>query len=86
MDKAGKCISTHVLDLVRGKPAADVPARLEKQDPAGDWRVLASARTDQEGRCPQLLPEGGGIPLECIDSSLIPLATSRSKKWSRCIQ
>jgi 5-hydroxyisourate hydrolase len=62
MDKAGmKCISTHVLDLVRGKPAADVPARLERQDPAGGWRIVTSARTDQEGRCPQLLPEGGGI-------------------------
>ena len=54
-------MSAHVLDLVRGKPAADVPVRLEKQDPAGDWRVLASARTDQEGRCPQLLPEGADI-------------------------
>jgi len=60
-----KRISTHVLDLVRGKPAADVAVRLEKQDDAGNWRLLASARTDHEGRCPQLLPEGvapaGGV-------------------------
>ena|SRR5271165_4505601 len=53
-----KHISTHVLDLVRGKPAADVPVRLERQDSTGDWRLLTSTRTDQEGRCPQLLPEG----------------------------
>ena len=53
-----KRISTHILDLVRGKPAADVPVRLEKQDSDGDWRLLTSARTDQDGRCPQLLPEG----------------------------
>jgi 5-hydroxyisourate hydrolase len=52
-----KRISTHILDLSQGKPATDVPVRLEKQDSAGDWRLLTSARTDQDGRCPQLLPE-----------------------------
>jgi 5-hydroxyisourate hydrolase len=61
-DETGmKRISTHVLDLVRGKPAADLAVRLEKQGPAGDWRLLASARTDREGRCPQLLAEGTDI-------------------------
>jgi 5-hydroxyisourate hydrolase len=53
-----KGISTHVLDMVLGKPAKDVPVRLEKQDTSRDWQLLASARTDQDGRCPQLLPEG----------------------------
>jgi 5-hydroxyisourate hydrolase len=53
-----KRISTHVLDLVHGKPAKDLPVRLEKQISTGDWRLLTSARTDHEGRCPQLLPEG----------------------------
>lgn len=52
------CISTHILDLVRGKPAANVAVRLEKQDSRGDWRLLTLARTDEDGRCPQLLPEG----------------------------
>ena len=55
-----KRISTHVLDLVRGKPATHVSVRLEKQD-RGDWRLLASARTDDEGRCSQLLGEGAGL-------------------------
>jgi len=50
-------ISTHILDLVQGKPATDLPVRLEKRQPSGEWRVLTSARTDQEGRCPQLLPQ-----------------------------
>ena len=31
--------------------------RLERRDAAGNWRMLASARTDQDGRCSQLLPE-----------------------------
>jgi 5-hydroxyisourate hydrolase len=52
-----KRISTHILDLALGKPASDVPVRLEKQEPSG-WRVVASDRTDQDGRCSQLLPEG----------------------------
>jgi 5-hydroxyisourate hydrolase len=55
-----KRISTHVLDLVRGKPAADVPVLLEKQN-NGAWRLLASVRTDQDGRCPQMLSEGDDL-------------------------
>jgi 5-hydroxyisourate hydrolase len=50
-------ISTHILDTVQGKPAADVPVRLEKKLMAGDWRLLNSARSDLNGRCAQLLPE-----------------------------
>lgn len=56
-----KRISTHVLDLVRGKPATDVPVRLEKQESTGGWRLLTSARTDHEGRCPQLLSDGADL-------------------------
>jgi 5-hydroxyisourate hydrolase len=51
-----KRISTHVLDVSRGRPAHDVPVRLEKQEKSGDWQVLNSARTDHDGRCAQLLP------------------------------
>jgi 5-hydroxyisourate hydrolase len=50
-----KRISTHVLDVHRGKPAAGVPVRLEFQEASGSWRSLNSTRTDQDGRCPQLL-------------------------------
>jgi 5-hydroxyisourate hydrolase len=53
-----KRISTHILDLVLGKPAKDVSVRLEKRNTSADWRLLTSARTDQDGRCAQLLPEG----------------------------
>ncbi|MGA7402751.1 MAG: hydroxyisourate hydrolase [Candidatus Sulfotelmatobacter sp.] len=53
-----KRISTHILDIVRGKPATDVPVRLEKKDTPASWRLLNSERTDQDGRCGQLLPEG----------------------------
>jgi 5-hydroxyisourate hydrolase len=53
-----KRISTHILDIVIGKPAKHVSVRLEKQNTPDDWRLLTSARTDQDGRCTQLLPEG----------------------------
>jgi len=49
-------ISTHVLDIALGQPAPDVPMRLEQREENGDWRLLASARTDRDGRCAQLLP------------------------------
>lgn len=50
-------ISTHILDIVQGQPARNIPVRLEKRDAAGNWRLLTSARTDQDGRCSELLPE-----------------------------
>jgi 5-hydroxyisourate hydrolase len=54
-------ISTHVLDIAQGQPARDVPVRLERQEAAGSWRLLTSSRTDQDGRCAQLLPENEGL-------------------------
>ena len=53
-------ISTHVLDIALGKPATDVPVRLERRDASG-WHELATACTDQDGRCPQLLPENEAL-------------------------
>lgn len=50
-------ISTHILDIAQGQPATNVPVRLEKRDATGNWRLLSSARTDQDGRCSELLPE-----------------------------
>jgi 5-hydroxyisourate hydrolase len=52
-----KRISTHILDLMRGQPANNVPVRLERQEASGNWRMLTSVHTDQDGRCGQLLPD-----------------------------
>ena len=57
-----KRISTHVLDISRGKPAAEVPVRLEQRDSASGWLPLHSAVTDQDGRCAQLLPGNELVP------------------------
>lgn len=50
-------ISTHVLDTARGVPAAEVPVRLERQDTLGQWKIVGSGRTHEDGRCTQLLSE-----------------------------
>jgi 5-hydroxyisourate hydrolase len=54
-------ISTHVLDTAKGEPAVGVPVRLERQDPSGKWSTVGSGQTDQDGRCNQLLPDGGQL-------------------------
>lgn len=51
-----KRISTHVLDIAQGKPAKDVPVRLERQETTGGWVVVGRSHTDGDGRCAQLLP------------------------------
>jgi len=48
-------VSTHILDLARGKPAAALNVQLERQDHTGSWHKISSARTDEDGRCGQLL-------------------------------
>ncbi|MDY7543521.1 hydroxyisourate hydrolase [Cryobacterium sp. 5B3] len=48
-------ITTHVLDAVSGRPAADVPVELEQRLESG-WHVLASAGTDADGRVSALGP------------------------------
>lgn len=51
-------ISTHVLDLVRGKPAVGVPVVLERFD--GGWVDVASGVTDSDGRIKDLVHRGAG--------------------------
>lgn len=50
-----KRISTHILDLARGKPASGVTVQLEIKETDRSWRLLNSASTDHDGRCAQLL-------------------------------
>lgn len=54
-------ITTHVLDVSTGKPAAGVRVILEKQD-ANQWMELGSGTTDTDGRISTLL--GKTISLE----------------------
>jgi 5-hydroxyisourate hydrolase len=54
-------ISTHVLDIALGKPAARVPVRLEHQEKDGRWLTLAFSTTDADGRCAQMLAESQSL-------------------------
>ena len=54
-------ISTHVLDLAHGRPAASVPVRLEVHQAAQGWVRLAEGLTDSHGRAKDLVPEGARL-------------------------
>jgi len=43
-------ISTHVLDTMRGTPAAGLAVTLHRREPDGDWTEVATAVTDADGR------------------------------------
>lgn len=49
-------ISTHVLDLARGKPAVGVALALEIRDERGEWRTVGQGVTDGDGRLRDLMP------------------------------
>jgi 5-hydroxyisourate hydrolase len=56
-------ITTHVLDLARGRPAAGVSVTLERAGADGGWVELGAARTDTNGRTGDLaqVPIASGI-------------------------
>jgi len=47
-------VTTHILDLARGKPAAGVPVVLSRQEGAS-WSELGRGQTDADGRIESLL-------------------------------
>lgn len=47
-------ISTHVLDTMRGTPAAGLAVTLHRREPDGDWKEVAQAETDADGRIRKL--------------------------------
>lgn len=49
-------ITTHVLDIARGRPAAGVPVLLERWT-KDRWEILGNNTTDDDGRANRLLPE-----------------------------
>ncbi len=51
-------ITTHVLDTATGRPAIDVPVRLELHLGSDNWQVVGEGHTDSDGRVKTLLPPG----------------------------
>jgi len=46
-------ITTHILDVVLGKPAAGIAVRLDIRD-GDEWNAVAASATDADGRCRDL--------------------------------
>jgi 5-hydroxyisourate hydrolase len=53
-------ITTHVLDISRGRPAEGVPVTLEIEA-AGGWKLLGKGTTNVDGRLGDLLPNDFGL-------------------------
>ena len=50
-------ITTHILDISVGRPAAGVAVKLDRQIDNGGWVPVGIARTDGDGRARDLVPE-----------------------------
>ncbi len=50
-------ISTHVLDTMRGTPAAGLAVKLHRREPDGDWKEMGEATTDSDGRVREMTDE-----------------------------
>jgi 5-hydroxyisourate hydrolase len=51
-------ITTHVLDISAGQPAAGIEVQLERRHETGRWQKLGEGATDPDGRIADLLPPG----------------------------
>lgn len=57
----GSAITTHVLDLARGRPAAGIAVFLLRKEEGKDWREVGRGTTDADGRARDLLPSGATV-------------------------
>jgi 5-hydroxyisourate hydrolase len=51
-------ITSHVLDVSLGRPAAGVPVLLEVEEVGTGWKQLSRAETDNDGRVRELVTPG----------------------------
>ncbi len=51
-------ITTHVLDISRGKAASGIPVTLERRVSDTEWKLVKKAATNSDGRVEDLLPPG----------------------------
>merc|ERR1712150_186488 len=50
-------LTTHILDTAQGTPARNVSIELFLEDGKGQWNLIASGNTNNDGRCPGLLTQ-----------------------------
>jgi 5-hydroxyisourate hydrolase len=56
-------ITTHVLDTSRGRPAAGITVKLEREYGDG-WQTVGEGRTDADGRLMNLLSDDVALGIE----------------------
>jgi 5-hydroxyisourate hydrolase len=44
-------LSTHILDIAKGRPAQGIPITVERQEPDGSVRLLNAVVSNADGRC-----------------------------------
>ncbi len=49
-------LSTHILDISLGRPAAGISLTLQREE-HGTWHILNTTKTDEDGRCKDLVGE-----------------------------
>lgn len=54
-------LSSHILDITQGQPAANVKIQLSKQDNTGEWTSVDEKYTDKNGRITNFLMEGKDV-------------------------
>ncbi|MBK9419669.1 MAG: hydroxyisourate hydrolase [Flavobacteriales bacterium] len=54
-------LSSHILDITKGQPAANVKISLSKQDASGAWATIEEKTTDANGRIPDFLKNAKGV-------------------------
>ena len=54
-------ITTHVLDVSRGRPASGLHVRLEQRTVGDEWQLVGSGETNGDGRVSNLLPSGTAV-------------------------
>ncbi len=47
-------ISTHVIDIGRGRPVVDLPVKLERLD-GGEWSLVTESLTNHDGRVTEMV-------------------------------
>lgn len=57
-------LTTHVLDAAQGRPGSDIAIQLYRVE-GEQLQLLASTRTNHDGRCDQPLLEGSAFQLGC---------------------
>lgn len=54
-------LSSHILDVSEGQPAANVKIGLSKLDNSGNWQIIDQKITDKNGRINNFLKEESGV-------------------------